>query len=147
MLFRMLPRQPLLRALAEPSGSTAARETALIGRSILLVEDEMIVALDLQIALENAGAKVLGPMVRIADAHAAVQDGTNPVQGAILDVTLNGDDVFPVADTLFERGIPFVLHTGQDDAAALTERFHGMPICAKPCLSRTVLQALGALLT
>ena len=118
----------------------------LAGRSILLVEDELIVALDLQIALEDAGARVLGPLVRVADAFAAIDNLNRPVDGAILDVTLNGDPVHQVADTLFRRGVPFVLHTGQDDATALTDCFPGVPICAKPCLSRTVLATLGTLL-
>jgi len=84
--------------------------TKFAGLRIFLVEDEAIIAMLLERTLQNLGITVLGPFGRLSDAldMARSQD----FDGAILDVTIRGGHVYPVAELLMTRGIPFVLATG-----------------------------------
>ncbi len=100
-----------------------------MGRRILIAEDEMIVALFLEDVLTELGYEVAGVVSRIDEAMARADDGTYDV--AILDVHLNGKDVFPFADRLTESGIPFVFATGYGEQG-LPERYRAMPTLQKP---------------
>jgi DNA-binding response OmpR family regulator len=77
---------------------------------VLVVEDEAMVALGLEMVLTDAGCDVVGPIGKVDEALATVRDAE--VDFALLDVNLHGDEVFPVADALVERGIPFAFLTG-----------------------------------
>jgi CheY-like chemotaxis protein len=103
---------------------------SLDGCRVLVVEDDFVVAEDLQDELEQQGAYVLGPVATVAAALALLEVGPSP-ERAILDVNLRGDMVFPVADVLRGRGIPFVFVTGYDHAA-LPEAYAGVTCCEKP---------------
>lgn len=83
-------------------------------RTILIVEDEYLLACELETEVQNAGASVLGPVGSLQDALELVASG-QPIDGAILDVNLQGTAVFPVADMLVDRQVPFVFTTGYDD--------------------------------
>lgn len=83
-------------------------------RTILIVEDEYLLACELESELRQAGALVLGPVGSVQDALDLVASGQH-VDGAILDVNLQGAAVFPVADMLADRDVPFVFTTGYDD--------------------------------
>lgn len=83
-------------------------------RTILIVEDEYLLARELETELRDAGACVLGPVGSLQDALDLVASGQH-VDGAILDVNLQGAAVFPVADMLLDREVPFVFTTGYDD--------------------------------
>jgi CheY-like chemotaxis protein len=85
----------------------------LSGRKILLVEDEYFVAQDMVRALEESGAEIVGPVANVEEALGLVRD-TSSLSGAVLDVNLQGEMVYPVADALKARGIPFVFATGYD---------------------------------
>jgi DNA-binding NtrC family response regulator len=78
----------------------------LAGRRILLVEDEVIVAMDMEWELMAAGAEVVGPAHRLAEAL-AMADG--PLDAAVLDINLAGEKVWPLAERLAAAGVPFVL--------------------------------------
>lgn len=93
----------------------------LSGRRILVVEDEYLIADDLRDALVAAGAEVVGPIATVADAIACVDAGT-VLDAAVLDINLRGAMVYPVADGLAARGIPFLFATGYD-AGSLPDRF------------------------
>ena len=97
---------------------------------ILVVEDEYLLAEELAQELSDAGALVIGPASSIARAMALLEPPSRP-DGAILDVNLAGEPVFPLADTLIGRGIPLVFTTGYD-RATLPKRFAAVPICEKP---------------
>jgi CheY-like chemotaxis protein len=82
----------------------------LSGKSILVVEDEPIVAMMLEEWLEDLGARVVGPAGTVAEALALV-DSTH-IDVALLDVNLGNERSGAVADRLRERGVPFVFATG-----------------------------------
>ncbi len=82
--------------------------------SILVVEDEALLAFDLAACLEAEGATIVGPVATVAEAMAIIERSV-PVRCAVLDINLRGEMVFVVADALIERGVPFVFATGYDD--------------------------------
>lgn len=80
-------------------------------RSILIIEDEPLIAMMLEDFLDSLGHKVVGTVDSVADALGMIDQGGFDV--AILDVHLKGGErAWPVADRLAELGLPFVLATG-----------------------------------
>lgn len=121
-----------------------AHHSALAGRQILVAEDEFLIAMELTSVLEDAGAVVLGPFQRVADALACVERGT-PIDSAILDIDLAGEAVYPVATALRDRGIPFVFATGAVGLAALPKAFAHVPCWGKPFPASAIAQTLPSL--
>src|SRR5262245_32101863 len=111
------------------------------GRTVLLVEDEYLIASELSTALRRAGANVLGP-ARDADSARASLDGKHP-DAAILDIALAADFVYPLADELLIAGVPMVFATGFD-RRVLPERFRNLPHHLKPVRPSSLLRALEA---
>ncbi|WP_210529643.1 response regulator [Rubellimicrobium arenae] len=99
-------------------------------RRVLVVEDEYLLANDLCTELEEAGAEVMGPVPTVAEALALLATGAPP-DVAILDVNLGGEMVFPVAEVLRDRRIPFMFATGYD-AWSLPRAYVDIPRCEKP---------------
>jgi CheY-like chemotaxis protein len=118
-------------------------ENELIGRRILVVEDEYIIAADLAQSLEDLGASVLGPAGTVADALALVA-GEPALDAAVLDINLGSEKVFPVADALQARGVPFVFASGYDVWMVPSE-FADAPRFGKPVETRALARALCAL--
>jgi CheY-like chemotaxis protein len=83
---------------------------ALAGRRILIVEDDPLIAMLEEDLLLQLGCEVIGPAATLAEAL-ALAAASSP-QGALLDVNLQGEVVFPVADLLAGAGVPFVFVTG-----------------------------------
>jgi CheY-like chemotaxis protein len=79
-------------------------------RSVLIVEDESLISMMLEDFLESLGHRVAGTCETVSDALERVEQGGFDV--AILDVNLKGQRVWPVADRLAAKGIPYVLATG-----------------------------------
>lgn len=100
------------------------------GLAILVVEDEVLIALAIEAELRREGAEVIGPCTTLKDCLSTIDE--RRVDAAILDVDLNGETVFPAAERLRERGVPFVFHTGHGDAPRLIRQFPGVRICRKP---------------
>jgi CheY-like chemotaxis protein len=117
---------------------------ALAGRRVLLVEDEYFLADELDSALTDAGAKVLGPVASVRAALDLLHHEPAP-DVAMLDVSLSGEMVYPVADALASRGVPFLFATGYD-RVALPERYAAMRRLEKPVDVSAVLRELGRLL-
>ena len=116
-------------------------EHSLRGCAILVVEDEYLLADDLCSALANSDAIIVGPVATVDQAIALVR-GTERLNGAVLDVNLRGEPVFPVADELAARQVPFVFSTGYD-ATAIPERFQHVPRCEKPLNMFQLVKAIG----
>ncbi len=116
------------------------------GKRIMIVEDEFLPALDLQQMIEDWGGIVVGPVGRLDQARKLA--ASEELDGAILDVKLDRETSFPVAEDLLEKNVPVILATGYD-AATLPSRFVGLPRLTKPYHvttgERTILEtfALG----
>lgn len=128
---------------ALPSDTSPARSLA--GRRILLVEDEAMIALDIELALLDEGADVVGPVGELQRGLAAL-DSERVIDAAILDVDLHGEDVYPIAERLKARNVPFLFHTGHASREELTRRFGPVPVCTKPMLAEALVDAIGDLL-
>src|SRR5262249_11419998 len=99
------------------------------GSRIMLVEDEVLVAMMLRDALSDLGFEVIGPSGRLSDAMAVAVE--ERIGGAMIDVNLGGELVYPIADVLLARGIPFVFVTGYG-VDGLDKRFRRVPVFKKP---------------
>jgi CheY-like chemotaxis protein len=106
-------------------------DISLAGRRILVVEDDHDVATSVVLVLELLGAQIRGPAATAADALALIAGG-EPIDGAVLDVCLRGEMVYPVADALQRRGVPIVFTTGYGKELIAPEYAH------VPCLEKPV---------
>ena len=113
---------------------------ALAGRRVLLVEDEYFIADELQRMFEESGAEVLGPVASVQGALDLIAS-TPKIDGAVLDMNLREVMVFPVADALQARGVPFVFATGYEKIA-IPARYAGVGYCEKPFEATQVAHAL-----
>jgi len=113
------------------------------GKRILLVEDEYLIVQDMARAFTAAGATVLGPVKSLADALRQVAS-SGPLDGAVLDINLQGEMVYPLADVLMNRGVAFVFCSGYDDHV-IPSRFDGVVRCEKPISPEQVAKALFGL--
>lgn len=110
------------------------------GRRLLLIEDEFFIAYDTAINLQTNGAYVIGPVATIDEAMETLA-AAGHVDGALLDLNLQGDMSYPVADALLQRGVPFVFTTGYDQGA-IPPRYSGVKRCEKPLDLVKVAEAL-----
>jgi len=108
---------------------------------VLIVEDEALIAMDLQWLLEEAGYRVLGPANSTAAAMALLLDGDEP-DVALLDVNLGRSDVFGVANELATRKTRLIFLTGHT-AQKLPQAHRHRPLVAKPYLPHVLLQAVA----
>jgi CheY-like chemotaxis protein len=119
-----------------------SRPEALRGRRFLVVEDEYLIAVSLVLALEEDGAEVVGPAGSVRDALALVEAEDGRLDGAVLDINLHDERVYPVADALAARGVPFVFLTGYD-AQGIPDAYTRVPRCGKPVSSMLLLRMLS----
>jgi PAS domain S-box-containing protein len=140
-----IPRREVMKAretaalpqLASLNGSGAGLKVS--GRPrVLLVEDEALVAMMIQECLGDFGYQVVGPIATATEAAARAKDGN--FEAAVLDINLGDGAVYPIADMLAARGIPFVFVTGYD-AESVDPRFRNVPVLQKP-IERDVLQRI-----
>jgi len=110
---------------------------------LLLAEDELFVALDVQEIAESAGFAVDGPHESLAATLAAIGSAPERFRAAILDVRLTDGEVFPAADRLREAGVPIIFHSGHASGGELIAHYPGAMICAKPCHPQTIEAALA----
>jgi DNA-binding response OmpR family regulator len=83
---------------------------SLVGLRVLVAEDEMLIAMELESMLQRLGCKVVGPANSVRLAFRLAR--TEALDAAVLDVDLQGEKIFPVAQALQARDIPFVFATG-----------------------------------
>lgn len=113
---------------------------ALSGRRVLVVEDESLVAMLLETILEDMGCAPVGPASTVDEGLALVTDGA-PLDAALLDVNVAGRQVFPIAQALKDRGVPFVFSTGYGEGG-LPEEWRGQATIQKPFTEAAVRDAL-----
>ena len=110
---------------------------------VLIVEDEPLIALHLQAALEGAGHHVVGPAYGLGDGLELASD--QQIDIALLDVSLGRELSVPIADHLLAKGIPFVFATGYSDRMSLPEHLKDVPKLTKPYQFEKVFQLLEEL--
>ena len=105
----------------------------------MVVEDELLVAMLIEDALREQGYDVVGPFTNLPDALAAA--GRELADVALLDVNLRGQRVYPVAELLEARGIPFLLLSGYGTDAVPPEHAH-WAACAKPFMPKDLTRRI-----
>ena len=118
-----------------------ARE--LQGLTILVVEDNFLVAEVIRELIEERGATIVGPVPRVAEAlH---QAETARLDGALLDINLAGEFCFPVAGALRARAVPFLFLTGYDEGSLIPPEFRDVTHLSKPFDAQEVVAAAARL--
>ncbi|MCA0199853.1 MAG: response regulator [Proteobacteria bacterium] len=114
--------------------------SCLAGLRILIVEDDALVALNLQEFVESLGCAVIGPTGRLAEALDVLD--RVPIDGAMLDINLHGEMVYPLAERLAERQIPMMFCSGHAFTQAVPSKFRSYPQVAKPMVEHTLRTAM-----
>ena len=109
---------------------------------VLVVEDEMMVAMLVQDMLQDLGHVPVGPAARLETGIELA--GRETLDLAILDVNLGGTDSFPIANLLTARGVPVIFATGYG-RSGLHGRYPGVPVIAKPFGMADLRRAIGVL--
>lgn len=110
------------------------------GRRVLLVEDEYFIADDMARTLRASGAQIVGPVASVGGALDLIEE-TERLDAAILDLNLQGEMAFPIADALLARNVPFIFATGYDQSSIPAAYTH-VTRCEKPVLPEKVAEAL-----
>jgi two-component sensor histidine kinase/ActR/RegA family two-component response regulator len=135
------PALAMREKAADDKAAAVANDRFVInGNRVMIVEDEALVAMVVSDAMTELGYQVVGPFSRPPDAIAAVKE--NDIAAAILDINLAGTLVYPVAEELTSRGIPFVFVTGYG-IESIDRRFADIPVLQKP-IERETLQRIFA---
>jgi DNA-binding response OmpR family regulator len=122
----------------------AVTPRVLSGKRVLIVEDEFAVALMIEDFLIEFGCATLGPCNTVAKAMRVAL--TENFDLAVLDVNLNGERIYPVADALAKRGIPFLFVSGYGDSAILPGH-SDWKVCAKPFTGDVLASMLACVLS
>lgn len=114
----------------------------LTGCRILVVEDEYLIAIEMERWLQEAGAVVAGPVSNAVQALALIEKAKP--DAAVLDVHLRDDLVYSVADQLSALGVPYLFATGEVRIAGLSD-YRSHPVLGKPILDTEFVRAVSRL--
>lgn len=115
-------------------------QTILAGARILVVDDEFMIALDLEMLLLEAGAAQVLTCASLAEGLDAAR--TAPIDAAVLDVRLGAETSEPVAAALAARAVPFIFYSGQPLAEVMRRAYPGVRLIAKPAPEATLVLAM-----
>jgi two-component sensor histidine kinase len=115
------------------------------GCKILVVEDEGLIALQLQAHLEDAGHSVVGPARSLVQGLRLAE--SESIDAALVDISLGRDSSAPIADRLLARSVPFAFATGYSDSAMLPEHLRSIPRLNKPYAVEEVRRVVDGLVT
>jgi CheY-like chemotaxis protein len=118
-----------------------SEESSVVGKRVLVVEDELMIRMLLQDMLADLGCTLAGEAGRIDEALALAKQSEFDV--AILDVNLNGQPISPVVEVLIARGLPFVFATGYGQRG-VPEPYRTTPTLQKPFQADALAQAIEA---
>ena len=118
----------------------AVSDQPLQGARILIAEDDAILAFDLGIILQKAGAEILGPTLTLSHALSLAQ--TASMSAAVLDVSLRDEEVFPAAQELQGRGVGIVFYTGYAAVDQLRRDWPDAQVLTKPTPARVLVEAV-----
>lgn len=137
----VVPEAPASNRVTE-TVPTSVGPASLKGARVLIVEDAVLLALELETGLTDAGAQVIGPAYELEEAMALLDQ---PIDAAVLDANLNGRSVTPVAEALRQRNIPFVFATGYGETGGAPGGFDA-PVIRKPYDVTQVSSAVAEIL-
>lgn len=121
-----------------------SKDPALSGRRILIVEDELLLAIDLQLILENEGCEVLGP---VPDEERALKLIVAERPDAVtLDLNLNGKSSLRIAEALVDLHVPFVIISGYSNRTESERALRRVPHLTKPVRASVLLETLRTVL-
>ncbi|WP_343345297.1 response regulator [Sphingomicrobium sp. XHP0239] len=109
---------------------------------IILVEDEVLIAMDLEQEFASMGVDVVGTAGTLSEAKQLAGQADYDV--AVFDIDLQGEDVFPAAEIARHRGHGFVFFSGHADRGRLDKTFPGVPLVQKPATANQIYDALKA---
>lgn len=113
------------------------------GRRVLIVEDEVIVAFNMECEVQDAGGDIVGPAHTLAEAEQLLNE---KIDVAILDINIGGQAVWPIAKALRERGVPYVLASANcGDPHAVDPAFTDVPCFDKPVSMSRLITALAVI--
>ncbi len=115
----------------------------LTGRRILVVEDEMLILMNIEMALEDLGCTAISAAGSVAEALSLLAQQS--FDAAMIDVNLGGKKSYPVADKLTELGIPFAFSTGYADHGDRRD-FNDQPVLKKPYLTADLVAVFEQLI-
>jgi light-regulated signal transduction histidine kinase (bacteriophytochrome) len=145
-----IPAAHILKAVPEdartPEEVVAAATNGgeLTGKRVLLVEDQLVIALDAEDILRHAGAAHVETASSVRDALKLLPG--SPPDLAILDVNLGVGTSLPIAEELQRRSIPFVFATGYGDSSFIPKTMRSVPIVRKPYSTEALTKALARIL-
>lgn len=138
MVFCSRERHPLVRGLS-PELAAGMKKT------VLIVEDEYLIAMDLRLWVEGRGWRAIGPVATVNAALRLIEDELP--SAALLDVHLGVELVTPVAEVLKARGVPFALASAYTQPEQFGgDALAGAPNAGKPTSERRLLAALEQLM-
>ena len=111
-------------------------------KRILIVEDEILIAISLEAALSSGGFEPVGPYGQVEQAVTVAE--RESLDGAVLDVNLGGTKVFPVADALAARNIPFLFLTGYS-TGQLPPQYQDATVLSKPFQEQHIVARIGSM--
>ena len=114
------------------------------GTRILIVEDEGLVALQLQQDVEGAGHQVVGPARSLR--HGLMLASQERIDAALLDVRLGQETSAAIAEQLLARAIPFAFTTGYADSVMLPDHLRKIPRLSKPYIGGEIVKMLNSLI-
>lgn len=123
--------------------SRAQRESRSSRGRVLVVEDEWLIATEVEQELHEAGFSIVGPVGSVERALEAIEAGR--IDAAVLDVRLQSEDSYPVAERLQERHIPFLFITGYS-SGDIADRYRRHACLQKPFSSQGLLDAVAGIL-
>ena len=128
--------------MTSPSGK---RPDTTVARQVLVVEDEFLIAMELEQILTDAGFRVIGPVATVAAALAIIEKQRPDL--AVLDVNLRGERVTPVAKALQVMNVPFVLASAYERADLVMDApLAGTLNVGKPTMPAVLCRALRDIL-
>ena len=113
------------------------------GSLVLVAEDQIFIALDLALAVEDAGGEVAGPVTSVRNALALIE--ARPITAAILDSNLTDGDITPVAALLLDANIPIIIQSGVGIPPELAKRFPDLIAYIKPYVAADLVSELASL--
>jgi PAS domain S-box-containing protein len=134
---------PMARVVGSAPSSGSAVQPRGEAARVMVVEDDLLIALDFEQTLQRLGYDVVGPVGHVAESLQIIE--REPLDAVVLDANLGGQSARPVADRLRAVGIPFVVATGYGQGPEFSVG-DGTPVLTKPVAGHDLRRALQTLL-